>query len=341
MLAVILQRAREGVARLVRRFEHHERLGLDQPVVVRPADHGGFQHVGMALQHALDLERRHIHAGDLEHVVAAAAVDEIAVVVLDIFVARAGPVAEKGRARLLAVVPIHHCAGRPAYLQLTHLAAPGDDLAIVVDQAKVVAGDRPAAGAVFHVARTIAEVDVQHFGRADAVENVDAITLAPASADVRRQRLAGRDAAADFELVALGRRRTGEEAGIERRHRVEHGDLVFLQKIGDQIRRRPMRQQHGGRADRHRKRQRIAEAVGEEQLCHRIADVLFGDAEYRRGIEIVGEFEIGVGVHGAFRFAGGARRIEPEAHIVARRRRGDGIGFGGFEQFVEALVPPP
>ena len=100
-----------------------------------------------------------------------------------------------------------------------------------------------------------------------------------------------------------------------------------------------MRQQHGGGADRHREGERIAETVGEEQLCHRIADVLFGDAEYRRGVEIVGEFEIGVGVHGAFRLAGRARRIEPEAHIVARRRRGDGIGFGGFEQFVEALVP--
>src|SRR5580704_9057511 len=153
LLAVILQGAREGVARLVRRFEHHERLGLDQPVVVGPADHGGFEHVGVALQHALDLERRHIHAGDLEHVVAPAAVDEVAVVVLDIFVARARPFAEKGAARLLAIVPIHHRAGRSTHLQLTHLAGFGNDITVVIDQTEVVAGERLAAGAIFHVTR--------------------------------------------------------------------------------------------------------------------------------------------------------------------------------------------
>ena len=91
---MILQRAGKIAAALVRRFEHHEGLRLDQLLVVGPADDGGFQHVGMALQRAFDLERRHVHAGDFQHVVAPAAVDEIAVVVLDIFVAGARPFAE-------------------------------------------------------------------------------------------------------------------------------------------------------------------------------------------------------------------------------------------------------
>src|SRR6516165_5749694 len=60
--AFVLQFLRKRVARLVWRFEHHERLRLDQLVGIRPADHGGLEHVGMALQHAFDLERRDIHA---------------------------------------------------------------------------------------------------------------------------------------------------------------------------------------------------------------------------------------------------------------------------------------
>ena len=36
-------------------------------------------------------------------------------------------------------------------------------------------------------------------------------------------------------------------------------------------RRRPLGIEHGGGADRHRKRQRVAEAIGEKQLCRRQA----------------------------------------------------------------------
>ena len=178
----------------------------------------------MALQHALDLERRDIHAGHFQHVVAPAAVNEVAVVVLDIFVAGARPFAQERRARLLAVVPIHHRAGRAAHLQFAHLAARCDDLAVVVDQADIVARHRLAGGAVFHLAGAVREENVQHLGRAEAVENVDAVALAPAPADIGRQRFAGGDAAAHFQLGALRRRGAGEKGGIERRHGVEHGD---------------------------------------------------------------------------------------------------------------------
>src|SRR5207237_189069 len=97
----------------------------------------------MALQRALDLERRDIDAADLEHVVAPAAVDVISVLVLDIFVAGARPLAEESRPRLLAVVPVHQRAGRPAHLQFTHLAPPRDHRPVVVDQTDVVARSPP------------------------------------------------------------------------------------------------------------------------------------------------------------------------------------------------------
>ena len=113
---------------------------------------------------------------------------------------------------------------------------------------------------------------------------------------------------------------------------------MLLEDIGDQVRRRPGRQQHGGGARRHRKGQRIAEPVGEEQLGHRIADVAVLDAEDGPGIKLIGELEIGMGVHGSLGLAGRAGGVEPKAHVVARGRRGHGFGFGGGEQIVEALV---
>src|SRR5262249_45547374 len=151
---------------------------------IGPADHGGFQNIGMALQHALHLERRDVHARDLEHVVAPAAVDEVAVLVDDVFVAGARPFADEGGARLLAIVPVHNRAGRSALLQLAHLARLIDRPAVVVDKTDVVARHRVAARSIFDLTGPIAEKDVQHFGRAETVENVDAVTFAPAPADL-------------------------------------------------------------------------------------------------------------------------------------------------------------
>ena len=118
-------------------------------------------------------------------------------------------------------------AGRPAHLQLAHLAAASTTRAVVVDDAHVVARHRLAGGAVFHVARAVRQEDVQHLGRAEPVEDVDAVALRPAPADLRRQRLAGGDAAAQLQLCALRRGRACEERRIERRHRVEARHLML------------------------------------------------------------------------------------------------------------------
>ena len=103
---------------------------------------------------------------------------------------------------------------------------------------------------------------------------------------------------------------------------------MLFQKFGDEIRRRPRRQQHRGRARRHRKCQCVAEPIGEEQFRHRITNVVLGNAENRLGVKLVGQFEIGVSVHGAFGLAGRARRVEPETHVVAGGRRGDRLIVG-------------
>ena len=72
----------------------------------------------------LDLGRRDKHAADLQHVVAAAAIDVIAVRVLEIFVAGAGPGADKGSPAALAIVPIADRAGRAADEQIADLTLP-------------------------------------------------------------------------------------------------------------------------------------------------------------------------------------------------------------------------
>ena len=216
----------------------------------------------------------------------------------------------------------------PFTSKLAHLAAL-DRLAVVPGKPDVIARHRLAGGAVFHVVRPVGEEDVQHLGRAEAVEDVDAVAFAPAPAKFGRQRLPRRHAAAQLELGARRRRGAREEGGIEGRHAEERGDAMPLQQRGDRVRRRPVRQQHGGGADRQRERQRVAETISKEQLRDRIDHVALGEPEDRAGIEVVGQPGIGVDMHRRLRRAGRARGVEPEGDVIARGgRRAIGSALG-------------
>ena len=70
------------------------------------------------------------------------------------------------------------------------------------------------------------------------------------------------------------------------------------------------------------KRQRIAEAVGEEQFCRRQPDIVLANAEHLLGIGLRGRGEIGMQMPHALGHAGRARRIEPERRLVGVGRRG-------------------
>src|SRR6202049_4923188 len=82
--------------------------------------------------------------------------------------------------------------------------------------------------------------------------------------------------------------------------------------------------EHRGGADRHRKRQRVAKAVGEEQLCRRQPDVVLANAEHLFGIGLRGRREAGMQMPHTLRHAGRTRRIQPERRLV-------GMGRGGGE----------
>ena len=113
---------------------------------------------------------------------------------------------------------------------------------------------------------------------------------------------------------------------------------MLAQQRRDAVRRRPVGEQHRRRADRQRKSHGVAEAIGEKQFRHRIADVAFLDAGDRRAVKIGGEFQAGVDMHRAFRLAGRARGVEPEGDVVAGGRRGVSVGLGRLEQVIEFLM---
>ena len=110
----------------------------------------------------------------------------------------------------------------------------------------------------------------------------------------------------------------------QRRHAVEDRRIVLAHQLEHRRRRRPFGIEHRGRAHRHRKRQRIAETIGEEQFCRRQPDVVLANAEHLFGVGLRGRREIGMQMPHALRHAGRARRIEPERRLVgdgSRRSR--------------------
>jgi len=115
--------------------------------------------------------------------------------------------------------------------------------------------------------------------------------------------------------------------------------IQAAQDRGDSLRRRAIRREDGGGADRHGEGHGVAEPVGEKELRHRVADVAFLEAEHTAGIEVGGEPQIGVDVHRALGPAGRARGIKPKAHVVARGRRGIRFALSTREQVFETATP--
>ncbi len=308
-------------------LEDDEGARLEEAVGIFLRHDGGFEHGRVARQRVLDLERRHPDAGHLEHVVGAALVDVAAVGIAHVLVAGARPGAFEGRAGLLALVPIAVGGRGAAHEHLADLAV-GHVAARFVDEPHLVTRHGAAAGAVFHLARQVDDVLVQHLGGADAIEDLDAEARGEGAADFLGQGLARRHA----DAQAIGARvprgtRIGEHGGIERRHAVEHGGTMLLQGGEHEVRCRALRAQDGRRADRHRKRHGVAEAIGEEQFRRRIDDIVGGEADAGLADETGGFHEARMHVAGALGHAGRARRVEPEGDLVA-------AGVGGRESRV-------
>ncbi len=173
---------------------------------------------------------------------------------------------------------------------------------------------------------------MQRLGRADAVEDDRAGPLLPAPEDVGGQRLAGRDAPADRRQVGLCLVERGELGGVEGRHAEIQRRLVFLDHLEGHVRRRPRRGQDRGAADPQREGHGVAEAVGEEQLGGREADVVLADAQRVDAVELAGHHHVALAVDRALGKAGRSRGIEPEGVVLG------GTGMG-LERRIDAAEP--
>src|SRR5215471_8698534 len=117
----------------------------------------------------------------------------IAVAVAEIFVASEGPFADKGAPAFGALVPITFAGSGAAHDELADLVIHGF-ASLFVDDFQVVARHRFSGGAVAHVIRPVGKERLEHFRRADAVEDIDAARRPPALTERARQGLSSGEA---------------------------------------------------------------------------------------------------------------------------------------------------
>ena len=316
-----LELVRERGAGRLPGLEHHEGLRARDAVLVGRADHRGLQHRRMLHQGRLDLERRDELPAHFQHVVAAARIDVIAGGVAVVLVAGARPRALESLGGFRAIAPVHERGARSAHIQVADLRA-FDEAPVFATDLDLVSRHRLAARAVAHVPGAVGKEDVQHLGRADAVDHLAAVVRLEALADLLRQRLARGRTQAKRHGVALRQLGRGEHARVSRGRAEEQRRLRFGPALEDRLRRGPLRHEQHARAGGKRKGERVAEPVGEEELRRGKAQVALRHAEHAAPVELRRPVGIAVRVDGPLGPAGGARRIQPEPGVVRSRRRG-------------------
>ena len=148
--------------------QHHMRLDDLAALLVGGPDHGAFQHGRMGQQRRLYLGPGDVVAGADDHVVGPGGKVEAPLVVLPEAVA--GQVPAVPHIGALPVIGHIAAAGRAAHGQPAHLAAwqVGH---VRADDPRLIAGDGAAGAAGAVVVKAVGQEDVQHLGRADAVQH--------------------------------------------------------------------------------------------------------------------------------------------------------------------------
>ncbi len=205
-----------------------------------------------------------------------------------------------------------------AGLAVGHLAAVG------VADLEVVARDGRAGGARADVVGTVGQEDVQCLGRADAVEDLDPEALGEPALERGREHLARGGAQAHRGEGVVGQR-AAHEGGVEGGDPEEQRRPVALEPLAHDVRGRPARLQHGGRAHREREEDGVADAVGEEHLRHREGHVVLGDAEHLPAVGLADVADVGVAVHRRLGQAGRAGGVEPQRPGVVAGGRARGV----------------
>src|SRR5262245_32555667 len=315
----LLQIAGEGLARGLAGAQDDERLRLHEPRLVAPADDGALEDGGVAEEAVLDLDGGDEGASHLEEVVAAPAVEVEALRVAAEEVPAHGPVAPEGRARLVAVVPVAERRRAPAHPEGAELPG-GDVVSVGADEPRLVARDDAAEGSRSDLAEAVRDVDVEHLGRADPVEDLDAEGLLPAAVELGGERLPGRDADPQAREVVPRRLRMGDHRVDHRRDRGEDGRPPRVDLLEERLGGAPLREEAGARPDGEGEHQVRAGGVAEEELRDGDRDVRLPHPEDPLGVGLDVEGEVAVVVHCRLRAPRASGREEPAREVVASGR---------------------
>ena len=96
--------------------------------------------------------------------------------------------------------------------ELSDVAGP-DNNAVVSQQAHLISIERPTGRSIANVTNAVRHEDVEHFGRPDPIENIDAEPTRPTPPDICRQRFARRAFGLREDSVHVGERRAGLRGG--------------------------------------------------------------------------------------------------------------------------------
>ena len=188
------------------------------------------------------------------------------------------------------------------HVQVTRLAV-GDRVAPVVEDLQLVSGHRFAARAGAHIMRTVGAVDVQHLGRADAVEDRQAERLLPPAPDLGRQCFGRGHAVTDAGKVAALRAFEVEDRVVEGWRAEEQGRPLLLDGVEHGGRGVAACMQDCGGAHPVWEREVVAEPVGMEETGGRESRVPLGDAEHLLGVGDASERDVVLQVHHGLRLA--------------------------------------
>src|ERR1700674_65384 len=173
--------------------QHNMRDRVRQALCIGSPNQRSFRNVRMAEQRVLHFNRRNPHTRDFQHVVRAAAVVEVAVRIAQKFVARHNPFAALCTCGQIRNFPISFERAFAAHPEISDFAT-GHGFSRIVNNFCIVARDGKTAAPRLAFPWPTGNKHVQHFRRANPVEDLDPESTLPAPEDLSGQGFSSRNA---------------------------------------------------------------------------------------------------------------------------------------------------
>src|SRR5580704_3644257 len=131
--------------------QDHVGCGFREAVLIFARNDGGFAHRGMRDQNTFDFSGTQPQSVNFKNVVRAPGVPVVALFILEVFVSRAEPVANKSLFSFFVLVPIAGASGITLNQQIANLVR-SNGVAVLVDDSGFVARNDFSAGAGLGIA---------------------------------------------------------------------------------------------------------------------------------------------------------------------------------------------